>query len=150
MLPRRETPRQPTPPGSYYILYSDGGGQSRQSVFDQRAIRREEVTGKLPDVTDGTFQSEVLDAEQPVLVDFWAPWCGPCRVVHPILEEMATERDDLRIVSVNTDENQQTAAQYEVLSIPTLILFKDGSEAKRVIGAMPKRRLESELEPALA
>jgi thioredoxin 1 len=101
-------------------------------------------------VTDGTFQSEVLDAEQPVLVDFWAPWCGPCRVVHPILEEMAAERDDLHIVSLNTDENQQTAAQYEVLSIPTLILFKDGAEAKRVIGAMPKRRLESELEPALA
>jgi thioredoxin 1 len=108
------------------------------------------VTGKLPDVTDGTFQSEVLDSGQPVLVDFWAPWCGPCRVVHPILEEMATERDDLRIVSLNTDENQQTAAQFEVLSIPTLILFKDGAEAKRVIGAMPKRRLESELEPALA
>jgi thioredoxin 1 len=101
-------------------------------------------------VTDGTFQSEVLDAEQPVLVDFWAPWCGPCRVVHPILEEMAAERDDLRIVSVNTDENQQTAAQYEVLSIPTLILFKGGSEAQRVIGALPKRRLEAELEPALA
>jgi thioredoxin 1 len=119
--------------------------------FDERrAIRRQRVTGKLPDVTDGTFQSEVLDSEQPVLVDFWAPWCGPCRVVHPILEEMAAERDDLRIVSLNTDENQQTAAQYEVLSIPTLILFKDGSEAKRVIGAMPKRRLESELEPALA
>jgi thioredoxin len=136
--------------GSYYILYSNGAAKPRQNVFDQRAIRREEVTGKLPDVTDGTFQSEVLDAEQPVLVDFWAPWCGPCRVVHPILEEMATERDDLRIVSLNTDENQQTAAQYEVLSIPTLILFKDGAEAKRVIGAMPKRRLESELEPALA
>ena len=108
------------------------------------------MTGKLPDVTDGTFQSEVLDAEQPVLVDFWAPWCGPCRVVHPILEEMAAEREDLHIVSLNTDENQQTAAQYEVLSIPTLILFKDGAIAKKVIGAMPKRRLEAELEPALA
>jgi thioredoxin 1 len=131
-------------------LYSNGIGKLARAFFDQPAIRREEVTGKLPDVTDGTFQSEVLDAEQPVLVDFWAPWCGPCRVVHPILEEMAAERDDLRIVSVNTDENQQTAAQYEILSIPTLILFKDGSEAKRVIGAMPKRRLESELEPALA
>ena len=85
-----------------------------------------------------------------MLLDFWAPWCGPCRVVHPILEEMASEREDLRIVSLNTDENQQTAANYEVLSIPTLILFKDGQEAKRVIGAMPKRRLEAELEPALA
>jgi thioredoxin 1 len=107
------------------------------------------VTGKLPDVTDGNFQSEVLEAEHPVLVDFWAPWCGPCRVVHPILEEMAAEREDLRIVSINTDENQQTAARFDILSIPTLILFRDGAEAKRVIGALPKRRLEAELEPAL-
>ena len=107
------------------------------------------MTGKLPDVTDGNFQSEVLEAEQPVLVDFWAPWCGPCRVVHPILEEMAAEREDLRIVSINTDENQQTAARFDILSIPTLILFKGGAEAKRIIGALPKRRLEAELEPAL-
>ena len=108
------------------------------------------VSGKLPDVTDATFQAEVLDADLPILVDFWAPWCGPCRVVHPVLEEMDAERDDLRIVSLNVDENQQTAANYEVLSIPTLILFKDGAVAKKVIGAMPKRRLEAELEPALA
>ncbi len=107
------------------------------------------MTGKLTDVTDGTFQSEVLESEQPVLVDFWAPWCGPCRVVHPILEEMTAEREDLQIVSINVDDNQQTAARFEVLSIPTLILFKDGAEVKRVIGAMPKRRLEAELEPAL-
>jgi thioredoxin 1 len=108
------------------------------------------VTGKLPDVTDSTFEAQVLEVSESVLVDFWAPWCGPCRVVHPILEEMAIEREDVKIVSLNVDENQQTAGRYEVLSIPTLILFRDGQEAKRVIGAMPKRRLEAELEPALA
>jgi thioredoxin 1 len=108
------------------------------------------MAGKLPDVTDANFQSEVLESSEPVLVDFWAPWCGPCRVVHPILEEMQGEREDVRIVSLNIDDNQQTAARFEVLSIPTLILFKDGAEAKRIIGARPKRSLEAEIEPALA
>jgi thioredoxin 1 len=101
-------------------------------------------------VTDGDFQAEVLESEHPVLVDFWAPWCGPCRVVAPVLEEIADERDNLRIVKVNIDENQQTAANYQILAIPTMVLFRNGQEAKRIQGAMPKRRLEAELEPALA
>ena len=108
------------------------------------------MSGNLPDVSDANFKAEVLDSETPVLVDFWAPWCGPCRVVHPILEEMANERDDVKIVSLNVDENQDTASAYDVLSIPTMILFKGGDAAKRVVGAMPKKRLEAELEPALA
>jgi thioredoxin 1 len=101
-------------------------------------------------VTDGDFQAEVLENEHPVLVDFWAPWCGPCRVVAPVLEEIADERDNLRIVKVNIDENQQTAMSYQILAIPTMVLFRDGQEAKRIQGAMPKKRLEAELEPALA
>jgi thioredoxin 1 len=101
-------------------------------------------------VTDDNFQAEVIEADQPVLVDFWAPWCGPCRVVAPVLEEIAGEKPDLKIVKLNVDENQRTAAAFEVLSIPTLILFRNGQVAKKVIGAYPKRRLEAELEPALA
>ena len=104
----------------------------------------------LPQVTDNNFQAEVLEAGEPVLVDFWAPWCGPCRVVHPILEEMSAEREDVKIVSLNIDENLETANQYEVLSIPTMIVFKGGEPAKRIVGAMPKRKLEAEIEPALA
>jgi thioredoxin 1 len=108
------------------------------------------MAGTLNDVTDINFQAEVIEADLPVLVDFWAPWCGPCRVVAPVLEEIAAERPDLKIVKLNVDENQQTAAAFEVLSIPTLILFKQGQVAKKVIGAYPKRKLEAELEPALA
>ena len=108
------------------------------------------MAANINDVTDTTFQSEVLESDTPVLVDFWAPWCGPCRVVAPVLEEMADQREDLRIVKVNVDENQQTAAQFGILAIPTMVLFRDGAEAKRIQGAMPKKRLEAELEPALA
>ncbi len=108
------------------------------------------MAGALPEVTDNNFQAEVLESDTPVLVDFWAPWCGPCRVVGPVLEEIAAERDDLRIVKLNTDENPETAAQFQVLSIPTMILFKAGEPAKKIIGAYPKRKLEAELDPVLA
>ena len=108
------------------------------------------MAGALPEVTDNNFQAEVLESDTPVLVDFWAPWCGPCRVVGPVLEEIAAERDDVKIVKLNTDENPETAAQFQVLSIPTMILFKAGAPAKKIIGAYPKRKLEAELDPVLA
>ena len=101
-------------------------------------------------VSDAEFQEKVLNSTTPVIVDFWAPWCGPCRVVAPVLEEIASERPDLRIVKLNVDDNQQTAAQFDVLSIPTMILFKNGEVAKKIVGAYPKRKLEAEIEPALA
>ena len=108
------------------------------------------MAGAINEVTDNNFQAEVLESGNPVLVDFWAPWCGPCRVIAPHLEELNEEQENLRVVKLNVDENQQTAARYEVLSIPTLILFKNGEPAKKLIGALPKKRLEQELEPALA
>ena len=108
------------------------------------------MAGSVTDVTDTTFRAEVLESEQPVLVDFWAPWCGPCRVVSPILEEINDERDDLRVVKVNIDDNMQIAADFGILAIPTMILFRNGAEAKRIQGAMPRKRIEAELQPALA
>jgi thioredoxin 1 len=101
-------------------------------------------------VTDATFQAEVLESETPVLVDFWAPWCGPCRMVSPILEEIDAEREDVRVVKLNIDENMQTPMTYGIMAIPTMVLFRDGAEAARIQGAMPRKRIEAQLEPALA
>jgi thioredoxin 1 len=107
------------------------------------------MAGAIDHVTDTNFQAEVLESDKPVLVDFWAPWCGPCRIVAPHLEELAGEREDIRIVKLNVDENPQVSATYNVMSIPMLLLFKQGQVAHQIIGALPKSRLLQEIEPAL-
>ena len=103
----------------------------------------------IPTVTDDAFAAEVLEADRPVLVDFTAAWCPPCRVMKPVLAELAAERDDLRVVQLDVDADQRTAAEYGVLSMPTFILFRDGREVQRLVGARPKRRLEAELAQVL-
>ena len=102
------------------------------------------------EVTDDNFQAEVLESPEPVLVDFWAPWCGPCRVVAPQLEELNNEREDVRVVKLNVDDNPNTAARYNIMAIPTLLLFKGGSVAHTIQGAVPKQRVVAEIEPSLA
>jgi thioredoxin 1 len=97
-------------------------------------------------VTEATFEHEVLQSETPVLVDFWAEWCGPCHAVSPVLEKIAEERNgELKLVKVNIDEEQGLSLRYGVMSIPTMILFKDGEPAAAAIGAQPKSALERSL-----
>ena len=107
--------------------------------------------GKEPvHVTDATFQKEVVEAKVPVLVDFWAPWCGPCRMVGPIVEELAGEYEGKLVVAkMNTDENGATPVELGIMGIPTLIFFKDGKEVERMVGARPKKAIADRVEALL-
>ena len=103
-----------------------------------------------PQVSDASFKEDVLDSELPVLVDFWAPWCGPCRMVAPVVDEIAQQYEGkVKVVKLNTDENPNTASQYGIRSIPTLMIFKGGQRVDMVVGAVPKTTLASTLEKYL-
>jgi len=105
------------------------------------------VSEAVSEVTDANWQSEVLDADRPVLVDLWAPWCGPCHMVTPVLEELAeANADKVKVVKLNVDENRETAAKYGINAIPTVILFADGKEADRFIGVQTKQTYQAAMD----
>ncbi|HJP75444.1 MAG TPA: thioredoxin [Pseudonocardiaceae bacterium] len=109
------------------------------------------MAGSTVTVTDASFKEDVLTSSKPVLVDFWATWCGPCKMVAPVLEEIATEHaEKLTIAKVDVDANPKIASDYQIMSIPTLILFKDGQPVKQIVGAKPKAALLNDLSDVLA
>ena len=100
--------------------------------------------------TDGNFEDEVLKSVKPVLIDFWAPWCGPCKAIGPVVEEIAEQfKETVKVMKLNVDDNQKTALKYAVRSIPTLLLFKDGKVLDTLIGLVPKNRLEEFVKKSL-
>lgn len=105
------------------------------------------MSGSVSPVTDQSFKADVLDSVLPVLVDFWAPWCGPCRMVAPVVEEIAQQYgEQIKVVKLNTDENPETASKYGIRSIPTLMIFKGGQKVDMVVGAVPRTTLSTTVE----
>ena len=108
------------------------------------------MAGKIVEITDSTFEQEVLQSEVPVLVDFWAPWCGPCRAIAPVVDELANEyADKLRVAKCNVDDNPKTPSRYGIRAIPTLIIFKGGNVSEQITGAVAKSQIAAAVEKAM-
>lgn len=121
--------------------------QGWDSLLDSHTQLAEVYVAHPIPTSDSTFTKDVLEAEKPVLVDFWATWCGPCKMIAPILEQIASEDDTIKIAKLDVDSNPDSAQKYGVMSIPTLLLFKDGKEVERLIGYMPKEQLLRKIKP---
>ena len=126
-------------------------GYNKTLIFYLIEMNRKEAEMTVAHVTDKNFEAEVLKSNLPVLVDFWAEWCGPCRMISPIVEEIAKDlKGKLKVAKVNVDESQELAAKFNIMSIPTLLVFKNGEVVDQIIGAMPKAQLLAKIQPNLS
>lgn len=106
---------------------------------------------KIDEITSSAFKGEVLESDVPVVVDFWAPWCGPCRMVTPVLEDVSQKMNGkIKFVKLNTDENQKIAMDYQIMAIPSLLIFKNGQEVDRIVGFVPQEQLEADLQKIIS
>lgn len=106
---------------------------------------------KIDEITSSAFKGEVLESDIPVVVDFWAPWCGPCRMVTPVLEDVSQKMNGkIKFVKLNTDENQKIAMDYQIMAIPSLLIFKNGQEVDRIVGFVPQEQLEADLQKIIS